>query len=246
MSRKQGRKDKHRQPKSHAPTTAQGLVPPTALPIDAKTLRVTNEHHSDSEKEGPATMPRKTDLMTIFTGVLAAFAVFSFIALWVQVQDARHMFAKDRRPFIWVTSNGLGTPEFLPLDNTKLPPTGQVVWDWHYTNYGKTPAFNVNVHHYMSIDGGPFIESYRAPREGSIGPPIPPTQDLFATVVSEPGLTSDQIAHAKSINGKGISIRIEVKYTDADGEKYESGICLLRLNTGATAYCPNQDENFIK
>jgi hypothetical protein len=98
----------------------------------------------------------------------------------------------------------------------------------------------------MSVDGGPFLESFQAPKQGGLGPPIPPTQDLEATVVSNPGFAPEQFNHAVGIGGKGVSIRIKIEYTDAYAVKYETGLCLKVLNTGAVAYCAGGDENYIK
>ena len=89
----------------------------------------------------------------------------------------------------------------------------------------------------MSINGGPFVQSYQEPLEGSLGGPLPPTEDVFATVVSKPKLTRKEIDEAISVGGKGISISIKLAYSDAHGGQYESGICLLRLSTGAIEFC---------
>jgi hypothetical protein len=152
--------------------------------------------------------------------------------------DARNRFQQEERPYVWLTSDGLGAPGY------PASPAGQVQWSYRYTNYGKSPAYNIRWRHYLSIDGGPFVESYHAPREGSVGPPLPPTQVVSAEIVSRPGFTPEQISHAEGTSGNGISIRIVMAYTDGSGGKYETGICLLRLNTGAISYC--RQDNYIK
>lgn len=152
-------------------------------------------------------------------------------------RDARDRFREEERPYVWLTSNGLGAPEFIPAASNPSSPSGQVIWTWHYTNYGKTPAFNIRWHQYMSIDGKPFVQSYGAPPRGDVGSPLPPTQDVFTTVVSRPGYTREQVARALAVGGKGISISVRMDYTDGAGGKYETEICLRRLNTGAISYC---------
>ena len=155
--------------------------------------------------------------------------------------DASDRFRTDERPYVWVTSNGVGAPKFIP--GAGNPAEGQVIWSWHYTNYGKTPAYNIQWRHYMSIDGGPFLLSYRMSPGGDKGAPLPPTQDVFTSVVSKP-LTRDVVDRATAINGKGIRIRIVMSYTDSHGGHYETGIELCRLNTGDVSYCGNG--NYIK
>jgi len=152
-------------------------------------------------------------------------------------------FHSEQRPYVWTISSGVGSPEFVPSRQPNSR-TGQVTWTWHYTNYGKTPAYNVRFRHFISIDGGPFVESYRATRQGSFGPPLPPTQDVIAEVISGPGVTPEQWTHATSLGGQGISIRMKIEYTDTYGVMYETGICLSRLNTGAISFC--REGNYIK
>ncbi len=43
----------------------------------------------------------------------------------------------------------------------------------------------------------------------------------------------------------GIAMRGKITYFDSYGTLYESGFCLYRLATGATAYCEN-NQNYIK
>lgn len=151
--------------------------------------------------------------------------------------DAWTRFGQGERPYVWLTSNGLGSPEFIPEAGNTSSTTGQVIWTWHFTNYGRTPAYNVRWHHYVSINGGPFIESYRAPSAGDGGGPLPPTEDDFSTVVSRPSVTRQEFEQAISPRGKGVSILIRMDYTDSSGRKYSTAICLQRLNAGAIAFC---------
>ncbi|MHB8485524.1 MAG: hypothetical protein ACYDCM_07325 [Candidatus Acidiferrales bacterium] len=155
---------------------------------------------------------------------LIGYAIISY----GQLREMR----EEQRPYVWLTSTGLGSPEYVP--------TGQILWDWHYTNYGKSPAYDIRWKSYISIDGAPFVRSYKQPKGGGNGSALPPTQDVFSTVISPPGVTQDQFKHAISIEGKGISIRIEMEYTDGlrkSRSQYGATICLKRLFTGAIEYC---------
>jgi hypothetical protein len=160
------------------------------------------------------------------------------------IAQAREQFRQDQRPYIWLTNQGLGFPDFIPTPNS--PSSGQVIWTWHYTDYGKTPAYNVRFYDYISIGNRAFARSYQAPTGPDIGAPLPPNKDDFATVVSEPGITQQEYARVASImnTGKTISIRVRIEYTDAYGGDYETGICLNRINTGAIGYC--REGNYIK
>jgi hypothetical protein len=85
------------------------------------------------------------------------------------LKSARENFRAEQRPIIWLT-NDLGAPQFVP-NPKKADGTGQIVWDWRLTNYGKTPAVHITFHHFMRIDNV-IQESYGATGP-SIGAPLP-------------------------------------------------------------------------
>jgi hypothetical protein len=75
------------------------------------------------------------------------------------LKTARENFRSEQRPIVWLT-NDLGAPVFVP-NPKKADNTGQIVWDWHFTNYGKTPALHISFRHFMRIDNS-TAESYGA------------------------------------------------------------------------------------
>ncbi len=148
-------------------------------------------------------------------------------------------FREGQRPYIGQTAKSTEPPAFF--DNPRIAGSGQVTWDWHMTNYGKTPANNVSFTEEIKFAGQPFVPSYGF-KKASIGPPQPPNGDIFGTVVSKP-ISKGEFDRLRTISG-GIEIRIRIHYQGAEGIKYESGICLSRLNLGAIAYCAK--DNYIK
>jgi hypothetical protein len=170
-------------------------------------------------------------------------AVESASAAQNALAQARDQFREDRRPYIWLTKTGLGAPMFIP--NIRDPRTGQVVWDWHYTNYGKTPALDIRYTHYMKLGERSYAKSNAAPSGGSVGAPLPPDKDDFSTVVSVPGITPAEFNElmAPGHLGNSVSVKIHITYTDAYRAKvYETNICLSRLNGGAISYCRQGNE----
>ena len=101
------------------------------------------------------------------------------------VTQSRDQFREDRRPYIWLTKTGLGGPTFIP--NLKDPKSGQVTWDWHWTNYGKTPALDIKYTQSIKVGERPYMKSHGSVE--SFGAPLPPEKDDFSTVVSDPGVT---------------------------------------------------------
>ena len=114
---------------------------------------------------------------------------------------------------------------------------GQIVWNWEYTNYGKSPAIHVRHDTFMSLDNGPFSRAPGASEnsKGEAGTPLPPSKIDFDTVISKPGITTAEYNRLLTIN-KGISISGVIWYEDALGNEYETTFCLSRLNGGVISY----------
>ena len=182
-------------------------------------------------------------------GAVFAYAVITLMqwrtmdATFKTAQEAlglsREQFRRDQRPYVWLTNNGLGSPE-LVLNRRLAPPSGQILWTFHYTDYGKSPAYHVLTHKLIRVGiGQPFRECYgfsSTPR--GAGTPVPPNKDDFGTLVSDPGITPEQYDRLIGTDD-AISIQVRIEYTDAYGCKYESNICLERLAVGSIQYCPD-------
>jgi hypothetical protein len=182
----------------------------------------------------------------IFTGLQWRAASEANKLTHEALRNARDNFRQDQRPYIWVT-NDMGSPIFVPWNNDPASPTGQVIWTYRFTNYGKTPASNSTFTQEMKIGNRPFTKTYTHDKQTreSIGAPLPPNKIDFSTVVSDPGITRTEFNQVISTQSReSISIRIVFTYTDNSIGKYETGVCLVRLNTGAISYC--REGNYIK
>jgi hypothetical protein len=146
------------------------------------------------------------------------------------VRQSRESFQRDQRPYVWLT-NDLGKPEFVQKAGTH---SGQAIWDWHFTNYGKTPALGIRFRQYFKV-GNEFHPAPGSNEQTGFGSPLPPTKVNFSTNVSEP-ISVDDFRRSLDTD-QGIGIRIVLEYMDANGGKYESGFCLERLRTSAITYC---------
>jgi hypothetical protein len=158
-------------------------------------------------------------------------------------------FRQDQRPYIWiVNSTGMGEPQFLK--NSKLPavnPTGQILWPWHITNYGRSVAYGVTCRAFIKINKGPLMPNYKS-ELGNIGP-VPPNVVVAAATSTKPGIPFDTFTHIETFadgrtmdNGAQITLVLRFNYTDAYGTKYKSGICLWKnpFNQG-TSFCGGKD-----
>jgi hypothetical protein len=138
------------------------------------------------------------------------------------LNTARENFRSEQQPIIWLT-NDLGAPTFVP-NPKKVDNTGQILWEWHYTNYGKTPALHITFHHFMRIENS-TEESYGT-TAASVGAPLPTGKIDRATVVSRPGISQNDFNRLISSIDNPIGISGSVLYFDAYGQKYETTFCL--------------------
>src|SRR5271169_5588534 len=98
---------------SHKKLRKHGHQPPdkeieaSPVPESPEIGNPTNCNDGSGDGERPS-----FDWMRLFTGILALFAVLSFVALWVQLHDARKFFAIDQRPYVWI-ANETNNPEVV-------------------------------------------------------------------------------------------------------------------------------------
>jgi hypothetical protein len=180
--------------------------------------------------------------MTVFTGILAFFAFASFIALSVQLYDARKSFAADERPYIWIANEAKENPNLQASVVTSSSGIKQFAADLRYTNFGKSPAVLIRQYHGIILGSNagkiiprPWISARTILPNGKV--------DFFSAVS---GAVSDQdIAHYMSAEiNEGITVYATWQYADTSGNRYETEICFTRLNLGAWAYC--NEHNDIK
>ena len=151
--------------------------------------------------------------------------------------DAGDRFRKDERPYLAETPKSTERPEFHPTDPAM---DGQIEWNYHFSNFGKTPGYHIHSEQFIKLGHGPFVSSYGEPKHRG-ETILPPTGDNLITVISAP-MPKQQFERLLSISG-GIQIKIRFFYRDSYGTDYETGICETRLNTGAISYC---EGNYIK
>ena len=148
-------------------------------------------------------------------------------------------FQLEERPYIAQSINSTTGPKWH--SNVSDSGKGQLVWDWHMTNYGKTPAQNITFTQEMKLAGGSWKRSH-GEAALNVGPPQLQGQDVVDTVISDeiPRSELDRLMRTTD----GISIRIKIYYTGLNGNDFETGLCLSRTNAGSIMYCTS--DNYIK
>jgi hypothetical protein len=184
----------------------------------------------------------KRRMFTVEVITMAAVIAYAGLALWQgrltreAITNSSKQFQADQRPILWVT-NDTGTPQVYV--NPKDPTTGQILWTWHFTNYGKTPVSELRFRQYMKLGDGDFVPS-NGEKEEVFGAPIPAGKVDTDTVISRE-LKVSEINDL--IQSGGVTVKIIIEYTDAYKSRYETKVCMNRTNAGSIAYC--KDENYI-
>lgn len=183
-------------------------------------------------------------IYTVLTLFIAGASICAALLAQQSLQLSRDNFVADQRPFIWLTSD-FGAPVYRRVPDSS---TGQIIWEWHFTNFGKTPANEVRLQHFMKLADGGFRPSYTVKDSEPLGAPLPPNGNQRYTVVSLPDETTPA-DYAKLVSTDfGIGISGKIDYVDLSGKSYQSAFCVTRLATGAIRIAdPTENcENYIR
>lgn len=184
----------------------------------------------------------QTQHMLDQTTIQTRAAQSSAIAAQDAIAQSRSQFVKDQRPYVWLASDGLGSPQFWDTKNTN-PATGQVIWEYHFTNFGKGPARDLQIHQSIKIGAlSKFVESYHIGPVSYGNGTLPPIGNQKLDAVGAPGTPREEFSRLLAAD-HGITLRVRFDYRDASGCRYETHVCISKLATGAIQYCP--EENYI-
>lgn len=162
-------------------------------------------------------------------------------------QDAlsvtRDNFVKDQQPYIWVTPQAPKLEEGRP-----------VRWDIRYSNYGRSPAYHVQlctsmtlginaVSNLLPLSMTQCGEAAKAQGEVVTDSVFPPGYQQYTTVASHVAVDQSAIDVLKSHDG-AVVVRGIFVYQDAFGHSYESTFCRFVFATAAVASCPKY--NYIR
>jgi hypothetical protein len=183
-------------------------------------------------------------LIAVFTLGLAIFAYKA----WDEstrgtkaLEDQVKAMQADQRPYIWII-NRVSGPQFREFSNG----IGQVSWNFQYTNYGRSVAYQFNSRPFIKVGGnifrptlGTFEPAPNEPVPSGSGI-IPPGKIDFNTAFSPPTIAKDDFS-AFLITDNAIGLLVEMRYTDAYSTVYTDAFCLSHLASGATGYRPPSD-----
>lgn len=185
----------------------------------------------------------------IGTGLLGIIGIGSLIFTGESILITRDNFRQDQRPFIWLSDKNEppAGPQLAAFQQQDGTTANYLVWNIHYSNYGKTPARGATMAVGMAAGNVPR-QAINAPvrfDEEKRLPPIPPNKDDFTTVTLRDRITEPQFRELMGLD-EAIVARLLIKYSDSSGLKYETRICVTHLRSGAMEYCGAKGENYIR
>ena len=153
-------------------------------------------------------------------------AVQSAAAAIEAVKVARENFERDQRPYLWLTETS--GPIYKEFGG------GRIVWNCHFTNYGKTPAQIIGGDVRMNI-GENALKSARLLTTNKPGTrhPVPPGKDDFFTTISPEPVSRTQFAELLQ-RSESIIVYGQIVYTDSTQAHYDTTFCLYNLASGVS------------
>jgi hypothetical protein len=174
--------------------------------------------------------------------------IYALITFWQACLTSKLLdtttkqFKQAERPYIWLATFPK-IPSFVVAPG-ETGPDGYIAWDWHYADYGKTPAYNVKITGTIDISAG-AINKKRVFEPAKQAAPLPPNKDDFSTAIYKTKVTPQEFQRLMNID-QSIVVFGRINYSDAYGGQYETGFCFSNLRTGSAMYCPKPEENYIK
>ena len=161
-----------------------------------------------------------------FTLLLAVFAILA----WQEskrttkaLQGQLDVLKAEQRPYLYPSNVTGGAVTGLPSFEAD---TGQAVWNFHFTNFGHSVAYNVFPEVFIKIGDESFQpNSTYAKRVTHVD--LPPGVLEWATGYSRKGFNADYFNTMMKQDG-AIQIKVKFHYSGASlKETYESGFCLV-------------------
>jgi hypothetical protein len=156
------------------------------------------------------------------------------------VTQARDQFLKDERPYIW---NGQ-----MELPHLKIG--DKVTWNYHYTNFGKSPAIG------LANNCQILLAAHKTRQKKNLFTPIHNPKFMNEGFVVPPGdssgfstCESEEIANQADIDmhntyDAAVGMKIFYEYSDTSGNVYTSKVCffLRRVGISQVGICPTENE----
>jgi len=251
-------------------TPPQPPVPPTVLPenLSGNSANEKDKTNKQSCKEVSVSIKKDPELSRFesyslaLSGITLGVLILTFVVFFAQLEesktqtgifqgqakqaakdaatqigiarqaliDSNESFRIGNAPYVWIA--GLPTYEI----HKNPDGTSQVVVDAHFTNFGKSPAIDLQGSRDLEIGIGAMGKIHSKPL-GTGKALLPPTKEDFFSAVTPPFKTLPDLSKDDTI-----VVFARMQYRDMVGHRYETNLCMARLQTGAWEYCKNHNE----
>jgi hypothetical protein len=147
----------------------------------------------------------------------------------------KEQFRADQRPYIWLSN----ARNVSYSDSLQAP-----IWNCEYGNFGRSPAYKIRGSSVLITGHDAMHQAVAFPADFS-GAPLPPTKTDASSALPKSRMNKDAYASLLRTDETFV-IRGRIQYTDAYGEPYETGFCMLNLGSGFVMYCKEDNSNYIK
>jgi hypothetical protein len=153
------------------------------------------------------------------------------------LEQAKENLRVDQRPYVWL-ANPVG--DHPNVNFNYFTDVKQVVVTFHYTNYGKSPAAELQLAHkiFLGPDALSKVRSIPLQKSRVL---LPAGKDDYYSVVSPPISQADFNLLLQKDNNIVVFTRFQ--YSDTGGHRYESDLCMGKLALGTSwQYCETHNE----
>jgi hypothetical protein len=155
-----------------------------------------------------------------------------------QLAQLQSSFVADQRPYLWLTND---TGPFILMSTSKAPLTNKLGYNYHFMNYGKSPAIKVLTQGHIILGHNAIKKIALKPFDTQKGGIDPPGKDQFNTAVSDKIITDTTLVNKVNNGDVEFVVSGAMHYFDTAGNDYTSEFCLTRSPGGAIGYCDSHN-----
>jgi hypothetical protein len=134
------------------------------------------EEYKTANRDNTSREGKRFIIERVTLGLVILVAFLNIVQSWQAIKSANAatqaviqsatQFQQDQRPYVSQTIKSSNAPTWFPSGDGQ---TGQVLWNWGMTNFGKTPAQNIRFTQEMRLGEGEWKLTHGGDRPGCRG-----------------------------------------------------------------------------
>ena|ERR1700722_5897551 len=152
---------------------------------------------------------------------------------------AAKQFITDQRPYVWIT-NDIGPFSIAPHSTGNT--SDRLAFNFHYTNYGKSPAINCQTEARIIFGQNAASKISFPPLDSQTGTIVPPGKEAYNTAWSDSPVSPALLARIQTAGViESVTVTGYIQYSDTSGNVYSSKFCLERNPGPGMAFCKSHN-----